>query len=246
VGSAGVGAIARVARRLRPKRLEKLLKEHRIRRLQAEEVGAVLQTPALHVAPGVVEAATEHIALLLPRLRLVHAQRQRCRARIEALLEELQGADDGDEEPPRHSDVEILRSLPGVGKIVAATLIAEASGALSERDYYALRTHAGIAPITKQSGKHKMVLMRYACNGRLRHALYHWARVAVMCDPPSKNYYAALRQRGRTHGRALRAVADRLLRILITMLKTGTLFDPFKAPSLPVNLPLRKTAEKAA
>jgi len=57
----------------------------------------------------------------------------------------------------------------------------------------ALRAHAGIAPITKQSGKHKMVLMRYACNGRLRHALYHWARVAVMCDPPSKNYYAALR-----------------------------------------------------
>jgi len=234
------------ARRLRPKRLEKLLKEHRIRRLRAEEVGAVLQTPALHVAPGVVEAATEHIALLLPRLRLVHAQRQRCGARIEALLEELQGADDGDEEPPRHSDVEILRSLPGVGKIVAATLIAEASGALSERDYYALRAHAGIAPITKQSGKHKMVLMRYACNGRLRNALYHWARVAVMCDPPSKNYYAALRQRGRTHGRTLRAVADRLLRILITMLKTGTLFDPSKAPSLPVNLPSRKAAEKAA
>jgi hypothetical protein len=53
-------------------------------------------------------------------------------------------------------------------------------------------------------------------------------------------------QRGRTHGRALRAVADRLLRILIAMLKTGTPFDPSKAPSLPVDPPSRKTAEKAA
>jgi len=116
-----------------------------------------------------------------------------------------------------------------VGKIVAATLLAEASAALAQPDYYGLRAHAGIAPITKQSGKHRMVLMRYACNGCLRHALYHWARVAVICDPPSKTYYTALRERGRTHGRALRAVADRLLRILIAMLKTGTLFDCSKA-----------------
>jgi len=46
--------------------------------------------------------------------------------------------------------------------------------------------------------------MRYACNGRLRHTLYHCARVAVMRDLPSKTYYTAQRQRGHTHGRALR------------------------------------------
>jgi len=141
-----------------------------------------LRAPALHVAPGVVEAATEHIALLLPRLRLVHTQRQRCGARLEALLHKL-AAVDGDEGQQReHRDVEILRSLPGVGRVVAATVLAEASGPLAERDYQALRTRAGIAPVTKQSGKRRMVVMRYACNGRLRYALYHWARVAVTCD----------------------------------------------------------------
>jgi len=67
--------------------------------------------------------------------------------------------------------------------------------------------------------------MRYACNGRLRHALYHCARVAVIRDLPSKTYYTAQRQRGHSHGRALRAVADRLLRILVAMLTTRTLFD---------------------
>ena len=67
--------------------------------------------------------------------------------------------------------------------------------------------------------------MRYACNGRLRYALYHRARVAVTCDPASKTYYAALRQRGHSYARALPSVADRLLRILVAMLKSKSLFD---------------------
>jgi transposase len=210
---------------LQRKTIERLLRQYRIRRLNAQDVIAALRAPALHVAPGVVEAATEHIALLLPRLRLVHTQRQRCGARLEALLDKL-AAIEGDKGQQReHRDVEILRSLPGVGRVVAATVLAEASGPLAERDYHALRIHAGIAPVTKQSGKRRTVVMRYACNGRLRYALYHWARVAATCDPASKIYYAALRQRGHSYARALRSVADRLLRILIAMLKSDSLFD---------------------
>lgn len=227
---------------LRPRRVERLLREHRIRRLSAQDVVVALRAPALHVAPGVVEAATEHIALLLPRLRLVHTQRQRCGARMEALLGELQTAEASDGEQREHRDVEILRSLPGVGRVVAATMLAEASGALAERDYHNLRAHAGIAPITKQSGKRCTVLMRYACNGRLRNALYHWARVASMCDPPSKAYYASLRNRGHTHGRALRAVADRLLRILFAMLRNDSLFDTSKKPQPQTDALLEKVA----
>ena len=208
----------------------------------------MLRTPALPVAPGVVEAATEHVALLLPRLRLVHGQRRSCGARLEALLQELRGSQPDEEDENRlvHSDVGILRSFPGIGTIVCATLIAEASHALAERDYLALRTHSGIAPITKQSGKQKLVQMRYACNGRLRHPLYHWARVAVQHDPATKTYYSALRQRGRTHGRALRAVADRLLRILMAMLKARTLFDPSRARGPQPTGPSQKFVERAA
>src|ERR1700751_3229924 len=82
--------------RLQPKTIERLLRQHRIRRLNAQDVVAALRAPALRVAPGVVEAATEHIALLLPRLRLVRTQRQRCGARLDALLDKL-AAVDGDE-----------------------------------------------------------------------------------------------------------------------------------------------------
>jgi transposase len=212
--------------RLQRKTIERLLRQHRIRRLNAQAVLAALRAPALHVAPGVVEAATEHIALLLPRLRLVHTQRQRCGVRLDALLDKLAVVEGNDDSQQReHRDVEILRSLPGVGRVVAATVLAEASGPLAERDYQALRAHAGIAPVTKQSGKRRTVVMRYACNGRMRNALYHWARVAATCDPASKTYYAALRQRGHSYARALRSVADRLLRILIAMLKSDSLFD---------------------
>jgi transposase len=213
-----------LARRLQAKRVERLLRQHRIRRWSPQEVIATLREPALRVAPGVVEAASEHIALLLPRLRLVHSQRQRCGTRLDALLDKLE-ADDDEGQPHEHRDAEILRSLPGVGRVVAATMLAEAAQALAERDYHALRAHAGIAPVTRQSGKRRIVVMRYACSGRLRHALYHWARVAAICDPATKTYYAALRMRGHSYARALRSIADRLLRILVAMLRNKSLFD---------------------
>jgi transposase len=211
--------------RLQRKPIERLLRQHRIRRLNAQDVLGALRAPALQVAPGVVEAATEHIALLLPRLRLVHTQRQRCSARLDVLLDKLAAGNEHGGQQREHRDVEILRSLPGVGRVVAATVLAEASGPLAERDYHALRTHGGIAPVTKQSGKRRMVVMRYACNARLRYALYHWARVAAIWDPASQTYYAALRKRGHSYARALRSVADRLLRVLVAMLKSDSLFD---------------------
>ena len=80
----------------------------------------------------------------------------------------------------------------------------------------------GIAPVTKQSGRSRTVSMRYACNGRLRDVAYHWARVGAQRDPKSRTYYTSLRARGHSHGRALRSVADRFLRLLFTLLEMDT------------------------
>ena len=76
----------------------------------------------------------------------------------------------------------ILRSWLGVGRVVAATMLAEASRPLAARDYQTLRAHAGVAPVTRQSGKGRFVAMRRSCNGRLRGALFHWARNSVRLD----------------------------------------------------------------
>ncbi len=213
------------ARRWSEARIEKLLRAHRVRRLRAAEVAAQLRAPGFALVPGTVEAASEHALLLVPHLRLLLQQRAALAKRIEALLEELAGEKTTDGEKPQHRDVTILRSLPGAGRVVAATMLAEAAQARAERDYHALRAYAGVAPLTRQSGKHRSVQMRYCCNARLRNATYHWARVSVQHEAVSREHYRQLRARGHSHGRALRGVADRLLAVLCAMLRSRTLFD---------------------
>jgi transposase len=211
------------AKPLTLKAVRAVLKGHRIRRVTAETVHAAVQIPPLRVAPGTSEAAGTHIAVLVPQLRLVHDQRHRTVGRrIDAVLAELAKEDVAGE----HRDVTVLRSLPGVGRLVAATVLAEAAQPLAERDYQTLRAQAGTAPVTRQSGKRVAVVMRRACNGRLRYAIYHWARVSVQVDARCRAHYDRLRHRGHDHARALRGVVDRLLAVLIAMLASRTLYDP--------------------
>jgi len=105
-------------------------------------------------------------------------------------------------------------------------LLTEAAGRISRRDYAALRTLSGVAPVTKRSGKSCLGTIRYAAQVRLRNTVFHWARVAVLNDPKCASRYAALRARGHSYGRALRGVADRLLGVACVLLQRGMLFDP--------------------
>ena len=178
------------------------------------------------MAAGSAEAISEHALLLLPQLRLLHLQRKQVADRTQQLLDHMAASTADFPESQEHRDIPVLLSLPGVGRIITATMLAEGAHILSLRDYHALRAHAGIAPVTKQSGKSRQVLMRYRCNQRLRNAFYHWARTSIQHDPRSKHHYARLRQVGHNHGRALRGVADRLLAVLIAMLKSGQTYDP--------------------
>ena len=207
---------------LSEEQVQRVLKAHRIRRVTAHEVLTCLQTPALPVAPGAAEAAQAHCGFLLPCLRVLAEQRQACGQQVNALLRTL-AEELGEDEGP--SDVAIVLSLPGVGRKITAWFFAEAAQPLAERDYQMLRTHGGVAPVTKQSGKRRLVVMRRGCNPRLRHALYHMARVAMQRDAHFSSVYAALRAKGQRHGQALRNIGDRLLRILMAMLRHRTCYD---------------------
>jgi transposase len=207
-----------------------ILARSRIRRLDANAVLGTLRKAPLHVAPGVVEASVEHITLLLPRLRLAHEQRRHCQRRMEQLLDQL-GEPASEDEKREHRDAEILRSLPGVGTLVGATMLAEATQPLEERDYRSLRALCGVAPVTRQSGKSSTVMMRRACNARLRQAVFHWARISISHDPRATEHYARLRAKGHSFGRALRGVADRLLQMLIAMLNQRELYDACRRQS---------------
>lgn len=210
------------------KRVGAMLAAHRIRRVDATKVLAVLRQPPLRVTAGATGAARAHIELLVPRLQLVAAQRKSVERSVKQLLASL-----AEKEPPagqesEHRDVTVLLSLPGVGWKVGATMLVEASQALVTRDYSALRSLTGVAPVNKQTGKNKRgrAEMRRAANNRLRNAVYHWSRVAAQTDPGTQAQYRALRAKGHSHGRALRSVGDRNLRLLVAMLRTGSLYDP--------------------
>jgi len=211
--------------------IQRVLKAHRIRRITAQEVLTCLQAPALPVAPGATEAAQAHCGLLLPCLRVLAEQLLACSQQVSALLHTL-ALEPGEGVGP--SDVALVQSLPGVGRKITAWLFAEAAQPLAQRDLQVLRTHGGVAPVTRQSGKRRQVVMRRGCNPRLRHALYHMARVAMQRDAHFSQVYAALRAKGHRHGQALRTIGDRLLRILMAMLRDRLCYDASRMHREPV------------
>ena len=212
-------------RKLTLARLRTLLAKHHIRRLTPEEVREVLGQSSLPVAPGVAEAVSERVLLMLPHLRLLHQQRKDLAERMDAQLKRIAVVDGQAPDSVVGRDLALMMSIPGVGRTISATLVAEAYDALAQRDYHALRAHGGTAPVTRQSGKARQVSMRYGCNHRLRNAFYHWARTSLQNDERSKNHYARLRSVGHGHGRSLRGVADRLVAVLIAILKSGRNYD---------------------
>ncbi len=210
-------------RRLSRGRVTQLLKRHRIRRIDATGVLSMLRQEAIKVSPGTTEAAVATITLVAERLKLIQRQLLEVNTQIDRLTDAI--ANDALGESGQR-DVAILSSLPGVGRTVLATLLTEAHDPLMRRDYRALRSLCGVAPITKRSGKSMIVVRRHAVHRRLANAMYHWARVAVQHDPVSRRKYDALRLRGHRHARALRSVADRLLAVVCAMLRNQTLYQP--------------------
>jgi len=213
------------AAKVTEKTIARLLGEHRIRRLDAATVLKTLREPPLFVAPGTTEAACAHIRSLAARLHLVNQQIKEAQQNLDRLCAELEAGDSPSGQSCGQCDVTILRSWPGIGRTNLATLLAEATEPLRRRDYHALRALAGVAPVTRQSGKQRFVVRRLACNRRLQSAVHHWSRVAIQHDAAARRRYEALRRRGHGHARALRSVGDRLLFALCTALKRQTPYD---------------------
>jgi transposase len=215
------------AARLKQTTIDGVLVANRIRRMKAVDVLRILRQKPLWVAPGTAEAACAHIRKLAERTRLINQQIKEAQHELDALCAKLEApAESPSGQNREQRDVAILRSSPGIGRIILATLLAEATEPLRRRDYHALRILSGVAPVTRRSGKQCIVIRRHACNKRLQNAMYHWARVAIQHDSVSRCKYAGLRSRGHSHGRALRAVGDRLLHVVCTLLERQTLFDP--------------------
>ena len=129
-----------------------------------------------------------------------------------------------------HPDAKIIRSQPGLGMILGARVLAEFG---DDPNRYAnakcRKNYAGTSPITRASGKHRVVLARYARNKRLADACQQWAFCALSASPGARAFYDQHRAGGDTHNRALRALANRLVGILHGCLDHDTLYDEHTA-----------------
>lgn len=130
----------------------------------------------------------------------------------------------------QHPDAKIIRSLPGLGMTLGARVLAEFGDAPNRyTDAKSRKNYSGMSPITKASGKHHVVLARYARNKRLSDACYLWAFAALTASPGARALYDEHRARGDTHSRALRALANRLVGILHGCLRHQTHYNEHTA-----------------
>ena len=126
-----------------------------------------------------------------------------------------------------HSRAQLLASLPGVGTINLAQLLAEV-GPILDRVPSAEHAAAecGAAPVTKASGKTTTVHFRHAVNTRARKAITAYAHNARQQSPWAAQLYADARARGKRNPHAVRIVARAWIRVIWACWHTGTPYDP--------------------
>ena len=128
-------------------------------------------------------------------------------------------------EPTWQAKRRVLQSVPGVGPIVAATVVAELPelGTLGAKQIAAL---AGLAPRTRESGKRRGVATIGGGRRGVRCALYLAAVTGIRWNPTIRTFYDQLLAAGKPKKLALVAAARKLLGILNAMVRDGALWDP--------------------
>jgi transposase len=184
---------------------------------RAVEIQTALRTEQLQAPDTVADAMGQVVSTLVPVIATLQTQ-------IDQLEQQLQ------EHFEAHPDAKIIRSLPGLGMILGARVLAEFGDDPNRYDDAKCRkNYAGTSPITKASGKHRVVLARYARNKHLADACYLWAFASITASPGARTFYDQRRAAGDTHHRALRALGNRLVGILHGCLRHQTLYDEHTA-----------------
>ena len=156
--------------------------------------------------------------------------RQRITYHLHFLKQELGELDDDlDSEvqasPAWREKEDLLRSVPGVGRVLARTLLAELPE-LGRLDRKRIAALVGVAPMNSDSGTLRGQRHIQGGRARVRTALYMAALVGSRFNPRLKCFYEALRASGKSGKVALVACARKLLVILNALVRNGQRWDP--------------------
>ena len=143
---------------------------------------------------------------LVSRARLVELDRE-----LEALLE-------------LHPDAALILSLPGMGVVLTAELIAEAGNLSRFRSADALASAAGMAPVLRQSGRTRFLRRPNGGNKGLKRVFYQSAFCSLNHDD-SRTFYDRKRREGKRHHQAVIALSRRRVNVLWAVLHSRTPFQ---------------------
>ena len=108
----------------------------------------------------------------------------------------------------------------------AAALLAEIGDVRSRFPDEESRRLAGVAPVTRASGKMHAVSFRYACDKKLRNAIIDFADDSRHASPWAANIYQAAIARGKRHPHAVRILARAWIRVIWRCWHNHAAYDP--------------------
>jgi hypothetical protein len=220
------------ARKLTRAQVSAALKRARRRSIpdKADAILAALRGEQLSLSPALTAAYAATVCSLIAVITALNGQ-------VRILEEQVR------EHFGRHPDAEVYLSQPGMGAVLGARVLAEfGDDPHRYRDGKARRNYAATSPITRASGKKKVVAARFVHNDRLVDALNAQAFASLNASPGARAFYDELRARGLEHNDALRRLANRLVGILHGCLKTRALYDEATAWGHRENLPRSSVA----
>lgn len=215
------GPLHLLTRYVTPSELRAAGKKRLARHLKA--AGGLPKVEAL-AERALAAAAEQSIAVPAERMtaRLIRelaAEALASRSRLIELDRELEALLD------RHPDAALIRSLPGMGVVLTAELIAEAGNLSRFRSADALASAAGIAPVLRQSGKTRFLRRPAGGNKTLKRVFYQSAFCSLGHDD-SRAFYSRKRREGKRHHQAVIALARRRINVLWAVLHSRTPFQP--------------------
>ena len=192
---------------------------------RADAILAALRSPQLGQPPALTAAYAATVQSLVAVITALNEQVASLQGQVETHF-------------GQHPDAEIYLSQPGLGAITGARVLGEFGDDPGRyASAKARRNYAGTSPITRASGKKKIVQARFVRNDRLIDALMIQAFGALRVSPGARAFYDAQRAKGLEHNEALRRLASRLVGILHGCLKTRTCYDEATAWGHRENIP---------
>jgi transposase len=197
---------------------------------RTDTILAALRSPQLGQPPALTAAYAATVRSLIAVITTLNEQVKVLQGQVEAHF-------------GQHPDAEIYLSQPGLGAITGARVLGEfGDDPHRYASAKARRNYAGTSPITRASGKKKIVAARYVRNDRLIDALMIQAFASLRISPGARAFYDAQRAKGLEHNDALRRLASRLVGILHGCLKTRTRYDEGTAWGHRENIPQSEAA----